>query len=203
MTTGADDWAGDVRALLATDLVTPATRRALLERLSAPRVDTGRFFDAATLHTLQAVCARLLPQPERADPIDLAGCIDARLADGKGDGWRYDVLPADSEAYRLGMRELDRHAQAMGGAPFHALQSAEQDRVLVDFQRGDVPSWTGEAARRFFEELLAEATESYYSHPLAQQEIGYAGMADAPGWQAIGLDQREAREPPRAGASDA
>ncbi|MBW3634848.1 MAG: GMC family oxidoreductase [Armatimonadetes bacterium] len=48
---------------------------------------------------------------------------------------------------------------------------------------------------RFFEELLAEATEHYYAHPLAQEEIGYAGFADAPGWKRIGLDERENREP--------
>jgi hypothetical protein len=39
------------------------------------------------------------------------------------------------------------------------------------------------------------ATETYYAHPLAQEEIGYAGMADARGWRAIGLDEREAHEP--------
>jgi hypothetical protein len=50
-------------------------------------------------------------------------------------------------------------------------------------------------ANRFFEELLVLATETYYAHPLAQEEIGYAGMADAAGWQAIGLDEREAHEP--------
>ncbi|MBA3845920.1 MAG: gluconate 2-dehydrogenase subunit 3 family protein [Planctomycetes bacterium] len=202
MSASAGDWTGDVRALLATDLVTPATRQALTQRLSAPRVDVGRFFAADSLRTLQAVCARLLPQSERTDPIDIAGVIDGRLADGKGDGWRYDVLPADGEAYQLGLREFDRHAHAQSGAPFHALAPVDQDRVLVDFQRGEVPTWTAEAARRFFEELLAEATESYYSHPIAQQEIGYVGMADAPGWQAIGLDQREAREPRRGQPTD-
>jgi len=57
--------------------------------------------------------------------------------------------------------------------------------------------WRTLPAARFFEELLAEVVETYYAHPLAQEEIGYAGMADAPGWRAIGLDEREERDPAR------
>jgi hypothetical protein len=47
----------------------------------------------------------------------------------------------------------------------------------------------------YFEELLALVVDVYYAHPLASEEIGYIGMADAHGWQAIGLDQRETHEP--------
>jgi hypothetical protein len=64
-------------------------------------------------------------------------------------------------------------------------------------QRGDVEGgvWDTLPAQRFFEELLAEAVECYYSHPLAQEEIGYVGMADAHGWQAISLNRLEPWEP--------
>ena len=43
--------------------------------------------------------------------------------------------------------------------------------------------------------MLAELTETYYAHPLAQEEIGYVGMADLPAWTKIGLNEREEREP--------
>ena len=56
------------------------------------------------------------------------------------------------------------------------------------------PVWQTLDAARFFEEMLSELTATYYAHPLAQQEIGYAGFADLPGWTRIGLDEREARE---------
>ena len=64
-------------------------------------------------------------------------------------------------------------------------------------QRGEAPgeSWSVVPAARFFEELLAECVEGYYSAPAAQDEIGYAGFADAHGWQAVGVDQLQTHEP--------
>ncbi|UOQ73078.1 hypothetical protein [Hymenobacter cellulosilyticus] len=84
--------AGSVRALLATDLVTEATRTALQARLDAPDYKP-QFFDADTYELLRCIAARLLPQPDREAPIELASIIDQRLLAGHSDGWRYDVLP--------------------------------------------------------------------------------------------------------------
>ncbi len=191
---------GTVRALLDTDLVTPATRDALRARLEGRDGRPGRFFRPGALLALCAACARLIPQPRREDPIDVAGCIDQRLADAIGDGWRYDSMPPDAEAYEAGLAGLDETARLRYGSAFHELEAPRQDDVLLALQRGEAQgkAWERIPARRFFEELLAESVQFYYSHPLAQEEIGYVGMADAPGWQAIGLDQLEPREP-RAG----
>ena len=57
------------------------------------------------------------------------------------------------------------------------------------------PAWDTLDAGRFFEELLAELTATYYAHPLAQEEIGYVGLADLPSWTKIGLNEKEDREP--------
>ncbi len=67
--------------------------------------------------------------------------------------------------------------------------------ALHRIQRAEAPgeTWKAMPANKFFEELLAEATTNYYAHPIAQEEIGYAGMADVPGWQRIGLNEREER----------
>ena len=190
---------GSVRALLETDLVTPQTRAALIERLEEETTATPRFFDDNAFDTLRAACARLLPQPERAalQTIDLAGVIDERLAKGEGDGWRYDVMPPDGEAFRRGLRGLDESARDICGRSFRELDETAQDVILLAVQGGKVlgEAWQTVSPTRFFEELLAGATESYYSHPLAQEEIGYVGMADAHGWQLIGLDQLEMWEP--------
>jgi len=184
---------GTVRALLRTDAVTPPTRKALEDRLAALPVAVPRFLDAAGFATLQAVCARLLPGVS----IDVAGPIDARLADGSGDGWRYDALPPDREAYRAGMAGFNEAAQALFGQGFAGLAPEDQDKVVQAVQDGSPPgaAWQRLPAARFFEELLAEATEVHFAHPLAQESIGYVGMADAPGWQRIGLNEREDREP--------
>lgn len=190
---------GTVRALLDTDLVTPATRTALRARLTArdQASPAPRFFDAHEFRTLTAVCHRLIPQDGRPHPVELPHALDARLADGKGDGWRYAVMPPDPEAHRLGLRGLDESARAMFGAGLTALPGDAQDAVLRAVQAGTVQggAWDVLPAERFFEELLAELAEAYYSHPVAQDEIGYVGYADAHGWQAIGLDERAPHEP--------
>lgn len=196
-TTQAPTWPpGTVEALLDTDLVTPPTRAALRQRLQH-RPGPSVFFTTEQCATLAAVCAHLIPQPDPERRIDLAGRIDARLAAGDGDGWRYDALPPDGEAHRRGLEALDASAQTLGGAVFAALDEAAQDWLLGLAQRGELggPDWDGLPCGRWFEELLAEATELYYAHPWAQSSIGYVGMADAQGWSAIGLDQLEFHEP--------
>ena len=187
---------GTVRALLQTDLVTDATRQAVLARLSI-HPDTPQFFAPDTYRLLEAVVARLIPQPDRAAPINLAAPIDARLAAGKSDGWRYDTMPPDREAYRLGLGGINQAAETLMQQPFVQLDGAQQDAVLEVLAAGRAPgaNWEQVPQDRFWEELLAEVTENYYAHPLAQEEIGYVGLADVPGWHRIGLNELEPREP--------
>ncbi|WP_420149632.1 gluconate 2-dehydrogenase subunit 3 family protein [Spirosoma sp.] len=188
--------AGTVRALLETNQVTEATREALTQRLTnPPRKPT--FFTEAEFALLQRICNRLIPQPDRDTPVDIAGGIDERLAQNQSNGWRYDVMPNDGEAYRSGLTGVDESARLMFDNSFSQLSGDQQDQVLTAIQRMEAPGeiWNTLPAERFFEELLAEAVENYYSHPLAQEEIGYVGMADLPAWERIGLNQLESREP--------
>ena len=180
-------------ALIDGDRVTPATRAALKARL-APPAASPRVLDPAAFGLLRAVCARLVPQAE--GEVDVAGAIDAKLA-GSGDGWRYDVLPSDTEALRWGLHSIARTAEDAFGAAFHRLSGEQKDDVLGRVQRGEAPdpAWAGTPARRFFEDLIAAAAEAYYAHPLAQSRIGYLGFADAGGWHRIGLDEAEPPEP--------
>lgn len=185
-----------VRALLNTDHVTNATRRVLTERLIAlPR--QPEFFSADEFALLQAICNRLIPQDDRPEPIDMAGGIDERLGQNKTNGWRYNTMPADGDAYKRGLTGMEESAMALFQLSFGQLSGSQQDRLIRLIQTGNAPgdTWRTLASDRFFEELLAEASENYYSHPLAQEEIGYVGIADLPAWQRIGLDQLEDREP--------
>ncbi|UOQ79122.1 gluconate 2-dehydrogenase subunit 3 family protein [Hymenobacter sp. 5516J-16] len=77
------------------------------------------------------------------------------------------------------------------------MSEPQQDQVVAAVANGTAPgeNWQHLPIDRFFEELLAELAEAYYSHPLAQEEIGYVGMADVPGWHRIEPNQLEAREP--------
>ncbi len=177
-----------MRDFLTGPHVAPATRDALLARLDAAPVATPAFLTAAEFRTLHAVCARLLPDAR----IDVAGPMDTRLAAGKSDGWRYDAMPDDGAAIRAGLAGLDGAAVDIAGCAFADAPGAAQDAVLAAVQAGTPPgpAW-GVPPRRFFEELLAEAAEVFFAHPLAQARIGYTGMADRPGWTRIGLDERE------------
>ncbi len=187
---------GTVRALLDTDLVTEATRKALTERLNRPTHQPS-FFSADEFALLQAVCARLIPQDDRSEPIDMAGGIDKRLSENKSDGWRYDTMPADRDAYKLGLRGINESAQLMFRQSFQNISGEQQDIILKAIQANEAAgdTWQQLIAARFFEELLAEAVNNYYSHPIAQEEIGYVGMADVPTWQRVGLNELEDREP--------
>ena len=189
---------GTVRALLGTSHVSAATRAAVQARLDAPATYAPQFLAPEAYALLVAVAARLLPQPDRPDqPIALAPAIDQRLAAGRADGWRYDALPPDREAYRLGLGGIQEIAQALFQVDFLHLKPEQQDAALQALAGGHPPgpAWETLAAGRFFEELLAELTETYYAHPLAQEEIGYVGLADLPSWTRIGLNEKEDREP--------
>ncbi len=188
---------GTVRALIHSDLVTPPTRRALGERLRRKPTVKPRFFDRHAFGVVRTACDRMIPQPERDPPIDLAGELDGRLAEGSGDGWRYAKMPPDPEMHVRGAAGLDQTAHQMFGTGFASLPSAEAESVLHLVQSGKASGevWAKMDAACYFEELLALVVDIYYAHPLALEEIGYVGMADAHGWQAIGMDEREAHEP--------
>lgn len=189
---------GSVRVLLGTDLVREPTRAALQDRLDEPVVTEPDFFTGDAFETLRAMLARLIPQPERGEAgIDVAGAIDADLAAGRGNGWRYASMPPDADAWRRGLAGVDETAGAMFGTSFRRLAEGQQEAVLSSIQAGGAPgaTWALMPAHRFFEELLTVAAEAYYAHPLAQEEIGYAGMADTQTWTRIGLNEREGFEP--------
>ncbi|WP_424952761.1 hypothetical protein [Deinococcus sp.] len=163
----------DLSALLGSTLLTPATRRALEDRLSGTPAPTH--FTAQEFALLLAVSRRLVPHDPATLP--LAARIDARLAAGESDGWRYDALPPDAEAYRLLLASLP--------ADFQRLDEAGQIAALTQAQR-DHP--------KVFEELLAELTELYYAYPVNQLNIGYVGFADAQGWTQTGLGSLDPHE---------
>lgn len=190
-----------VRSLLASDAVSPATRLVLTARLDAlarTPIAVGAVLTVEQVATLRAVIDRLVPQDDRIRRVDIVAAIDARLASGRTDGWRYGTLPPDVTAIGRGLTGLDEAAWLRHALDFTDLTSSRQDALLRLVQNGTVPgeTWRTLPPRLWFEELLAEACEIFYADPLAQDEIGYVGYADLPGWDAIGLDQHDARELP-------
>lgn len=181
--------------LLETDLVTAATREVLLGRFGAAEDYEPRFFNADDYATLISVCTALAPSgvvPFYFVPSE----IDKRLNDGSGNGWRYAKLPPDGETFRLFFRGFNEFAKQEFNLGFAELETELQSEILRLVRSGKAGAtvWPDFDYKLFLEELLVEFAEIFYSHPRAQEEIGYIGFADAKGWQKIGLNQHDALE---------
>ncbi len=151
----------EYRALMASERVSAKTREVLEERVAGPRA-TNVLSDAQ-MRMLRALCARIVPQ-EGDGEVDLAGRIAARLASGKGDGWRFENLPEDLEAYREGLDALESRG-------FLTMSADAQDEELR--RLGAVK---GSAEARWFEEVRGDATTAYMAHPATYARIGYSGI---------------------------
>lgn len=191
--------AGFVEGLLASNHVSEPTRRALQDRLRPGLESHPRFFAEHDLTILRAICARLVPQQDLPRPVDIAGFIDRRLVTGVGDGWRYAGMPPDSDAWLAGLAAVEASSQQEFSRHFTDLEAEHQVEILEAVQSGSVPPriWGEVDPQLFFKEMLSEVVEVFYAHPLAQQDIGYAGMADEPNWLQVGLDSLSEREPRR------
>ena len=173
----------DFRELLESDFVTVPTRRVLQERLDSVE-KTRRFFDEQQYTILKAVCETLAPSKAVPDWF-AANAIDQRLAENTGNGWRFDTMPTDAESYKIGLRQLDDAAQETFQKDFAALVIRQRKEIFERIKSGTIPAITPPDfdSTIFFSELCAEFAEIFYSHPLAQAEIGYIGFADAHGWK--------------------
>jgi choline dehydrogenase-like flavoprotein len=167
-----------IRELINSDFVTDETRRVLLERLNV-KEQPPRFFDEREFEILKGVCDALAPT--KIIPCwFVAGEIDLRLAENKGNGWRYDEMPSDGEVYRTALGEFDRIAEKLFNNGFAALENEQRREIIRRVKTGEIKF--NLASDKFLEEICAEFVELFYSHLLVLEEIGYIGFADAGGW---------------------
>ena len=176
-----------------------ATRRVVLDRVN--NVPPFRFFAPEEIPLLRAICDRVLPQDDRdeAHRIPIAEQIDARLHAGRIDGYRYDDMPPDGEAHRLGLQGIDALARHLHGQPFVALGPGEQDEVLQtlhDTHHGDEPPagediWRQLPPDRYWLLLVQDVASVYYAHPYAWNEIGFGGPAYPRGYMRLTKGQPE------------
>ncbi len=200
----------DYAELIASERVNSRLRSALRERAVADDpAYAPQALDAVELAILRAVFARVLPVPG----LDAAARVDARLASGGGDGWRFVALPADDEAYRAALRTLDAASRAAHERPFIVLDGPQQDALLTLAQQGELtvpPSLGGrldaDRMRFWFEDARADAARLYLSHPAALARIGFSGIGAGgdspapiaeglPGFTQTSLDKPEPWEP--------
>lgn len=158
-----------------------ATRSCIVARVE--QVPPIRFFSPAELALVTAVFDRIIPQDDRDSDqrIQIVNYVDERLYTAKTDGYRYEDMPPDGDAYHLGLKAIDSIARQMRGKPFVDLGPKEQDEVLwtihEDKPQGGAEIWRQMPADRFWIMLVSDAVDAYYAHPYAWDEIGFGGPA--------------------------
>jgi hypothetical protein len=149
---------------------------------------------------LEATVARLVPQPERAEPVPIVPWIDDMLHKNETPGYRYADMPPMREAWCRGLDAIVAEARQRHGQGFEQLSPEQQDELLghVQHNRVDKQIWGDLPAGGFFlHHLLKQTVGIYYSHPDAWSEMGYGGPASPRGYARLGSDERdpwEARE---------
>ena len=168
------------------------TRDVIHARLR--NIPQRRFLTEHEWQTLEAVAARLVPQPDRAEPIPIAPWIDEKLHHNWGDGFRYADMPPMRAAWRLGLKGLDDESRARFNTGFASLSPDHQDELLRAVQSGEVRTelWRQLPAPRFFATmLLKEVVGAYYAHPAAWSEVGFGGPASPRGYVRLGTNQQD------------
>ena len=118
--------------------------------------------------------------------------IDARLAEQETDGWRYDDMPEDGQAWRDTLRFLDEDSQdAWSHARSRRPRSEDQRAVLQAVQDLGGKDWHGLNAAHVWSLWTRYACTAFYAHPSAWNEIGFPGPAYPRGYKNPGVAQRE------------
>jgi len=167
----------------------PATRTVVSERVetNAPI----RFFTEQEAALLGAIIDRLLPQDDRSGPrtIPILPTIDERLHSNSLNGFRYEDMPPDREAYRLGIKAIDEMAQSRFNQSFLELTVHRQELILKSLHDGkpepDHAAWHRMPVHRFWALLMQDCVTAYYAHPWAWDEIGFGGPAYPRGYMRL------------------
>jgi len=166
------------------------TAGAVLARLS-PVADLS-FFSKEQDAIVSPLCDLLLAQ-DGEPKIPVVALIDARLALGETDGWHYDDLPEDGEAWRRSLAALDEDAEDLGGCSFARLDEEQQAALVQRVQAlgSDGKNWHDLPASRVWSLWTRYACTAFYAHPDVWSEIGFPGPAYPRGYKNIGVDRRE------------
>jgi gluconate 2-dehydrogenase gamma chain len=160
------------------------------------------FFSAAEWTFILAACDRLIPAEGRgpgALETNVPVFIDQQLHNGLGDDvYLAGPHPADppatlgfqgaltpQQAYRLGIKLAQQHAQQKHGKPFEQLGAVDKDALLTALQKNEISfAELGEPALKassFFNQLLGDSKNGYLADPM------YGGNKDMKAWVAIGF----------------
>ena len=167
-----------------------ATRRKVSDRVH--QVPPVRFFTASEASLLAAICDHVIPQHDRLPSrrIPLVERMDERLHAGRIPGYRFEKMPPDGDAYRLGFQAIEKMALHNFSRPFLELTWSEQETLLKSIHDGKTMAgaeeiWRKMEIHRYWALLLGDCCDAYYSHPWAWDEIGFGGPAYPRGYMRL------------------
>ncbi len=162
-----------------------------------------RFFTPEQEPALRAFCDTTTAQDD--DPrIPVAEMVDAKLADGELDGFRYEDMPADTETWRLVLRGLDERARELDGDGFAALSVDVREQVVGALAEGELSggAWDELNVARAWSVCMRGILAAFYSHPWSWNEIGFGGPAYPRGFMRLGQGVSGLEPFERGGATD-
>ncbi len=169
------------------------TAGVVLARLALPKALS--FFTPHEVGVAAPMLDLLLAQD--SDPrVPVLALIDQRLATAETDGWHYDDMPEDSQAWRDSLAALDADAHARHDIGYAALHRAAQARLLQDVQdlADNGHGWHDWSATHVWSLWTRYACTAFYSHPWAWNEMGFPGPAYPRGYLNPGVNAREGFE---------
>ncbi len=197
VTPGGQGRFGDFDALAHAGKWDLVTARVVLARLNPdPEL---RFFSRLEEPTARTLVDLLLGQHEEPR-VPVVELIDQRLAAGETDGWRYEDMPEDAEAWRRSLASLDDEATERHNGRFGDLSLEQQAAIVQGVQDSD--QWRGWQSAHLWSLWTRYACTAFYSHPWAWNEMGFGGPAYPRGYKNLGLDKREGWETSDNGGRD-
>lgn len=181
----------DYDVLSQADHWDEVTRRMVLARVDD--VPAIRFFSAREAATLAALTDALTAQ-DSEPRIPLVNFIDEKYANGQSDGYQYDDMPDDDEAWQLVARGLDEQAAQRAGATSFAAAADDVKLAIVgDFAQARCHggAWEELNVKRAFALVMRVTLACFYSHPWSWNEIGFGGPAYPRGYSRFGSPEVE------------
>jgi Gluconate 2-dehydrogenase subunit 3 len=188
----------DYDVLDAIDTWDEATRKVVLARLEPP--GPLRFFTAEQEPTLRAFCDTVLAQ-DSEPRVPVAETVDAKLADGRLDGYQYADMPDDRDTWRLVLAGLDhtaRHGYQV--ERFADCPPERREAIVGEFAQGRLVGgpWDQLNVKHAWTVVMRAALSAFYAHPWAWNEIGFGGPAYPRGYMRLGgpgMSERSTLEP--------
>lgn len=119
-----------------------------------------RVFTEGEADCLGCLCEQLIPADDfpGAREAGVVNFIDKQL---------FQRFPELVEAYKNGLRSLEKSCEETHGHPFAQLDRETRHLVTVQMEKGEVPSssWEGKEQKEFFNMVLRNTMQGFYGAP--------------------------------------